>query len=114
MSIGKLDSGTTESHGGTCRQRLHLHLQLRSGRLHSGKRVGTHGNLHHLRKWVVISVSWKEFKKIDGRWTPTHKTWLKTKRDLLLLQESRGNPSLGSAETETLKMKTGFQRESGG
>ena len=31
---------------------------------------------------------------------PTHKTWLKTKRDLLLLQESRGNPSLGSAETE--------------
>ena len=28
---------------------LHLHLQLRSGRLRKGKRVGAHGNPHHLR-----------------------------------------------------------------
>ena len=47
MSIEKLDGSTTESHGGTRRQRLHL--QLRSGKLHNGKRVGVHGNLHHLR-----------------------------------------------------------------
>ena len=47
MSIGKLDGGTTESHGETRWQ--HLHLQLRSGQLHNGKRVGTHGNLHHLK-----------------------------------------------------------------
>ena len=26
-----------------------VHLQHRSGKLHSGKRVGAHGNLHHLR-----------------------------------------------------------------
>ena len=35
------------------RQHLHLHLQLqlqiRSARLRNGKRVGVHGNLHHLR-----------------------------------------------------------------
>ena len=30
------------------RQHLHLHLQLRSGPLRNGKRVGAHGNLHHL------------------------------------------------------------------
>ena len=29
--------------------RPHLHLQLRSGQLHNGKRVGADGNLHHLR-----------------------------------------------------------------
>ena len=27
----------------------HLHLQLRSGQLRNGKRVGAHGSLHHLR-----------------------------------------------------------------
>ena len=42
MSIGKQDVGSTESHGQTRRQ--HLHLQL-----HNGKRVGAHGNSHHLR-----------------------------------------------------------------
>ena len=47
MSIEKLDGGTTESHGEARRQ--HLHLQRRSGQLHSGKRVGAHGSLHHLR-----------------------------------------------------------------
>ena len=47
MSIEKLDGGTTESHGEARRQ--HLHLQLRSGQLHNGKRVGAHGSLHHLR-----------------------------------------------------------------
>ena len=46
MSIGKLDGGTTESHGYTRRQRLHL--QLRSGNFHNDKRVGAHGNLHHV------------------------------------------------------------------
>ena len=35
-----------ESHGETRWQ--HLHLQLRSGQLHNGKRVGAHGSLHHL------------------------------------------------------------------
>ena len=47
MSIGKLDGGTTESYGATRRQRLHL--QLRSGKLHSGKRVGAHGSQQNLR-----------------------------------------------------------------
>ena len=46
MSIGKLDGGTTESHGETRRQRLHL--QHRSSTLHSGRRVGAHG-IPHLR-----------------------------------------------------------------
>ena len=49
MSIGKMDGGTWESHAETRRQRLHLHLQLRRGQLHTGKRVGTRDNLHHLR-----------------------------------------------------------------
>ena len=39
----------TESHRKTRRQHLHLQLQLRSGPLRNGKRVGAHGNLHHLR-----------------------------------------------------------------
>ena len=49
VSIGRLDGGITESHGETRPQ--HLHLQLRNGRLHNGKRVGAHGNLHHLRNY---------------------------------------------------------------
>ena len=48
MSIARLDGGITESHGETRLQHLHLHLQLRSGRLHNDKRVGAHGSLHHL------------------------------------------------------------------
>ena len=100
MSTGRLDSGTTESHGETRWQRLHLHL--RSGRFHSGKRVGTHGNLHHLRNGWWFRFPGKNSRRSTGGVDriPTHKTWLKTKLDLLLLQESRGNPSLGSAETE--------------
>ena len=47
MSIVKLDGGTGESHGETRLQRLHL--QLRSGQLRNGKRVGAHGSLHHPR-----------------------------------------------------------------
>ena len=44
MSIARLDGGITESHGETRWQHLHLHLQLRSGRLRNGIRVGAHGN----------------------------------------------------------------------
>ena len=47
MSIARLGSGTAESHGEPRRQ--HLHLQLRNGQLHNGKRVGARGNLHYLR-----------------------------------------------------------------
>ena len=46
MSIGKLDGGTTESHGETGRQRLHL--EHRSGKPHTGKQVGARGSPHHL------------------------------------------------------------------
>ena len=46
MPIAKLDGGITEGHGETRRQ--HLHLQLRGGQLHDGKRVGAHDSLHHL------------------------------------------------------------------
>ena len=46
MSIGKLDGGTTESHGETRRQRLHL--QHRSGKTHKGRRAGAHGIPHYL------------------------------------------------------------------
>ena len=49
MATGKPDGGTSESHGETRRQRVHLHLRLRSGQLHNGKRVGAHGIPHHLR-----------------------------------------------------------------
>ena len=49
MSIARLDGGITESHRETRQQHPHLHLQLRSGRLRNGKRVGAHGNIHHLR-----------------------------------------------------------------
>ena len=49
MSIARLDGGITEGLGEIRRQHLHLHLQLRSGRLRNGKRVGARGNLHHLR-----------------------------------------------------------------
>ena len=58
----KLDGGTTESHGETRRQRLHL--QLRSGKLNNGKRVGAHGSLHHLRNGG--DFGFLEFQKIDG------------------------------------------------
>ena len=61
-SIGKLDGGTTESHGETRRQRLHL--QLRSRKLHYGKRV---------RAWKPTS-SEKWYECVDR--TPTHKTQL--------------------------------------
>ena len=40
----KIGWRTTESHGET--RRKHLHLQLRSGQLHNGKRFGAHGSLH--------------------------------------------------------------------
>ena len=46
MSIARLVCGVTESHGKTRRQRLHL--QLRSGKTHTGKQVGAHGSPHHL------------------------------------------------------------------
>ena len=49
MSIARLDGGITESHGETRLQHLHLHLQLRSGKTHSGKWAGAHGIHHHLR-----------------------------------------------------------------
>ena len=48
MSIGKLDGGTTETHGETRWQRLHL--QHCSGKTQNGKRVGAHGIPHHLIK----------------------------------------------------------------
>ena len=49
MSIARLEGGITESHGEIRRQHLHLHLQLRSGRLQYGKQVAARGNLFHLR-----------------------------------------------------------------
>ena len=53
-----------ESHGKTRPQRLHL--QFCSGQLRNGKRVGVHVNFHIIWAMVVISVSWKEFQKING------------------------------------------------
>ena len=54
MSIEKLNGGTTESHGETRRQRLHL--QHRSGKLHNSIRVGAHGSPHHLRNGGDIGL----------------------------------------------------------
>ena len=71
--IGKLDGGTTESHGETRRQRLHL--QYRSGTTHNGRRVGAHG-IHIIWEMVVIPTVWLQ------RGTHTQCAWLKTKRDL--------------------------------
>ena len=74
MSIEILDGGTTESHGETRWQRLHL--QLRSGRLRNGKGVGAHRIPHHL-------MNGGEFGFLDGipetggvDRTPTHNTHL--------------------------------------
>ena len=76
MSIGKLDGGTTESHGETRRQRFHL--QLRSSQLHNGIRVGTHGNLHHLRNrgdfGFLEGIAEKSTEGVDR--TRTHNTHL--------------------------------------
>ena len=58
VSIGKLDGGTTESYGETCRQRLHL--QPRSGNTHNGKRVGDLGIPHHL-------INGGDFGLLEGR-----------------------------------------------
>ena len=71
----KLVGGTTErSHGETRRQRLHL--QLRSGQLHNGKRVGTHGSLHHLRNGgdfgFLERIPENRRRGVDR--TPTHNT----------------------------------------
>ena len=75
-SIGKLDGGITESHGETRRQRLHL--QHRSGQLHNGKRVGTHGNLDHLRNGgdfcFLEGIPENRREGVDR--TPTHETHL--------------------------------------
>ena len=74
MSIGELDGGTTESHGETRQQRLHL--QLRSGKLHNGKRVEAHGIPHHLRNGVISFLgrnSRKSTRSVDR--TPTHNTF---------------------------------------
>ena len=63
-----------ESHGETRRQRLHL--QLRSGQLHNGKRVGTHGSLHHLRNGgdfgFLERIPENRRRGVDR--TPTHNT----------------------------------------
>ena len=76
MSIGKLDDGTTESHGETRRQRLHL--QHRSGKTHSGRRVGAHGVPHLLINGGDFDFSSRNSRKSTGRVdrTPTHKTHL--------------------------------------
>ena len=66
----------TESHGESRRQRLHL--QLRSGQLHNGKRVGTHGNLDHLRNGggfcFLEGIPENRREGVDR--TPTHETHL--------------------------------------
>ena len=76
MSIAKLDGGTTESHWETRRQ--HLHLQLHSGQLHNGKRVGAHGSLHHLRNGgdfgFLKRIPENRRGVVDK--TPTHNTHL--------------------------------------
>ena len=50
----------------TRRQNLHLHLQLRSGRLRNGKRVGAHGKLHHLRNGGEFRFPGKNSRKSAG------------------------------------------------
>ena len=76
MSIAKLDGGTTESHGETPQQRVHL--QLRSGKLHNGKRVGAHGSPHHLRNGgdfgFLEGIPENRRGSVDR--TPTHDTHL--------------------------------------
>ena len=73
----KLDGGFTESHGETRRQHLHLHLQLRSGQLRNGKRVGAHGNLY-LRNGgdfgFLLRIPENRRCSVDS--TPTHNTHL--------------------------------------
>ena len=75
MSMAKLDGGTSESHGGTRKQ--HLHLKLRSGRLRNGKRVGARGSLHQLRNggdFGFLENSRKSTVCVDR--APTHNTHL--------------------------------------
>ena len=67
MSISKLDGGTTESHGETRQQ--HLHLQLHNGRLRNGKRVGANGSLHHLRNGGDFGFLGRIPEKRRGVWT---------------------------------------------
>ena len=76
MSIGKLDGGTTESHGETRRQRLHLHH--RSGKIFNGRRVGAHGIPHHLRNGGDFGFLEGIPEKSTGSIarTSTHKTHL--------------------------------------
>ena len=58
-------------------RRQHLNLQHRSGKTNSGRRFWISWRPYHLIV-VVISVSWKEFQKIDPcvERTPTPKTHL--------------------------------------
>ena len=76
MSIGKLDGGTTESHGATRRQRLHL--QHRSGKTHNRRRVGAHGIPHDLITGGDFGFPGTNSRKSTGGVdrTPTHKTHL--------------------------------------
>ena len=67
MSIATLDGGTTESHWETRQQ--HLHLQLHSGRLRNGKRVGTNGSIHHLRNGGDFGFLERIPEKRRGVWT---------------------------------------------
>ena len=75
VSIGKLDGGTTERHRETRRQRLHL--QYRSGKTHSGRRVGAHGIPHHLidgGDFGFLKGLPENRRGVYVDRTPTHKT----------------------------------------
>ena len=94
MSIARLDDGTTEIHGETRRQ--HLHLQLRSGQLHHGKRVGTHGNLQHLRNGGDFGFLERipENRRGDADSTPTNTA--RTAQYSLFTSAERTMNALGS------------------
>ena len=94
MAIARLDGGVTKSHGETRRQHLHLHLQLRGGR--NGKRVGAHGNLHHLRNGGDFGFLEKNFRKFDGGCSTVHAQTLHIQRSAVCSQARNASHALGS------------------
>ena len=79
-------------------RRQHLHLQLRSGQLHSGERVGAHDSLHHLRNGGDFGFLERIPEKSPGGAdrTPTHNTHLCS---TVCSQARNAHHALGSGHT---------------
>ena len=94
MSMTKLDGGTTESHGETRRQ--HLHLQLRSGHFHNGERAWQPTSSQKWWWFRLLGKNSRESTRGLDR-SPTHNTHLCS---TVCSQARNASHALGSSHTD--------------